>query len=131
MSAGKKINKHGTTRRAVKAISPKTERSTKSGVRGKIAVGPASKGGRKTASTAFRAAVAAPISHAVRPTSKLAIVISMLRQRGGATIDALCRATDWQAHSVRGALSGSLKKKLGLTVTSDKSSGVRTYRVAD
>ena len=39
-------------------------------------------------------------------------------------------ATGWQAHSVRGAISGAIKKRLGLKVTSEKSDGVRTYRIA-
>lgn len=39
-------------------------------------------------------------------------------------------ATGWQAHSVRDAISGSLRKKMGLTITSEKVDGVRTYRAA-
>jgi Protein of unknown function (DUF3489) len=42
----------------------------------------------------------------------------------------MMQATGWQAHSVRGALSGALKKKLGLTVSSDKTDSGRVYRVA-
>ena len=61
---------------------------------------------------------------------KLASVIAMLRRPKGATIADLCRATGWQAHSVRGALSGAIKKRLGLAVTSEKPNGVRVYRVA-
>ena len=67
---------------------------------------------------------------AVRENSKLGIVISMLRQPKGVTIDALRKATGWQAHSVRGALSGAIKKNLGLNVQSVKTDGVRTYRIA-
>jgi hypothetical protein len=68
---------------------------------------------------------------AVRETSKLATVIAMLRRHNGASIEDLCKATGWQAHSVRGALSGAIKKKLRLTVTSQKSDGVRFYRVTN
>ena len=67
----------------------------------------------------------------VRPTSKLATVIALLRRPKGASIDDLCKATGWQAHSVRGTLSGAIKKKLRLTVTSQKSDGVRFYRVTN
>src|SRR5689334_12050280 len=66
----------------------------------------------------------------IRESSKLATVIAILRSPKGATIEALSNATGWQEHSVRGALSGAIKRKLGLTVTSDKTDGVRTYRIA-
>jgi hypothetical protein len=61
---------------------------------------------------------------------KLASVIALLRRPKGANLAELCKATGWQAHSVRGAMSGAIKKKLGLKVTSEKSEGVRTYRIA-
>jgi len=67
----------------------------------------------------------------VRETSKLGMVVAMLRRKEGATIEQLVKATSWQAHSVRGALSGAIKKKLGLTISSIKTDGVRTYRVKD
>jgi hypothetical protein len=54
----------------------------------------------------------------------------MLRSTNGATIEAVSKATGWQTHSVRGAISGAIKKKLGLTVTSTKTDGVRTYRIS-
>jgi hypothetical protein len=62
-------------------------------------------------------------------TSKLGTVVAMLRRKEGATISQLVKATGWQAHSVRGAMSGAVKKKLGLTISSTKTDGVRTYRV--
>jgi len=65
----------------------------------------------------------------VRDGSKLAEMIALLRRREGATIDQMAKATGWQTHSVRGAMSGALKKKLGLIVTSSKADGVRTYRI--
>ena len=62
---------------------------------------------------------------------KLASMIAMLRRPKGATIDQIMTATGWQAHSVRGAISGALKKKRGLTVTSAaESGGIRVYRIA-
>ena len=56
----------------------------------------------------------------LRENSKLAAVVAMLRRKEGATIEQLVKATGWQAHSVRGAMSGALKKKLGLTIASVK-----------
>lgn len=69
--------------------------------------------------------------YGVRESSKLGTVIAMLHQKGGTTIEAMCRATGWQSHSVRGALSGTIKKKLGLNLQSVKTDGVRTYHITD
>jgi hypothetical protein len=55
-----------------------------------------------------------------REGSKTAQVLGLLKRAGGATITELSKATGWQAHSVRGFLSGALGKKMGLTVTSVK-----------
>lgn len=52
--------------------------------------------------------------------SKTAQVLDLLKRSGGATLKELMKATGWQAHSVRGFLSGALGKKMGLTVTSTK-----------
>jgi hypothetical protein len=66
-----------------------------------------------------------------RPETKQAILIAQMQRKEGATIGELVRVTGWQAHSVRGAISGALKKKLGLAVTSEKIEGRgRVYRIA-
>jgi len=52
--------------------------------------------------------------------SKTAQVLDLLKRSGGTTLKELMKATGWQAHSVRGFLSGALGKKMGLTVTSTK-----------
>jgi hypothetical protein len=58
-------------------------------------------------------------------------MIDMLRRREGATVAQLGRAFGWQPHTVRGALSGSLKKKLGLKIVSERPEGsARIYRIA-
>ena len=49
-----------------------------------------------------------------------ATLIAMLRAPDGATIEEIMAATGWQSHTVRGAMAGALKKKLGLEVTSEK-----------
>lgn len=68
---------------------------------------------------------------AARPTSKLGQLQAMLERPEGATIAQLSKALDWQAHSVRGAMSGSLKKKQGLKITASKEEGAeRVYRIA-
>ncbi|MGE3506993.1 MAG: DUF3489 domain-containing protein [Alphaproteobacteria bacterium] len=68
----------------------------------------------------------------VRADSKQGQMIAMLRRREGATIAEMVEALDWQAHTVRGAMAGALKKRLGLNVTSAKVEGRgRVYRIAD
>ena len=67
-----------------------------------------------------------------KPQSKLAKMEAMLRRPEGATIPQLVKALDWQAHSVRGAMSGSLKKKQGLKITATKAEGKeRVYQIAE
>jgi hypothetical protein len=58
-----------------------------------------------------------------RTGTKQEELIAMLRADGGATIDEIVAALGWRAHTVRGAMSGALKKKLGLKVTSEKIKG--------
>jgi len=66
---------------------------------------------------------------AVKRPSKQDEVIAMLRRPEGATVDEVARATGWQRHTVRGVFSGTLKKKLGLTLASAKEERGRVYRV--
>jgi Protein of unknown function (DUF3489) len=68
-------------------------------------------------------------SKGVRSGSKQAKVIDLLRRPQGASIKEMMKATGWQAHSVRGAMSGALKKKLGLTIASVKEKRGRVYRI--
>ena len=60
--------------------------------------------------------------------SKLELILSMLRRSNGASLAELVAATGWQAHSVRGALAGSLRKK-GHVILSEKNEGSRRYRI--
>ena len=64
-----------------------------------------------------------------RENTKTAKVIALLQQPEGATIRAIVRATRWLTHSVRGFISGQLKKKLGLKVRSSKRDGERVYSI--
>ncbi len=65
-----------------------------------------------------------------RAGSKQAQLIEMLKRREGATIEEIVKKFEWQAHTVRGAIAGALKKKLGLDVQSEKVEGRgRVYRI--
>ncbi|CAM3048547.1 Protein of unknown function [Paracoccus aminovorans] len=73
---------------------------------------------------------AAPKARTPREGTKQATLIAMLRAPKGATIEEIMAATSWQSHTVRGAMAGALKKKLGLEVTSEKVEGRgRVYRL--
>lgn len=66
-----------------------------------------------------------------RSGTKQAILIDLLKRPDGATVAQMSAKTGWQAHSVRGAISGTLKKKLGLPVVSETVEGRgRVYRIA-
>ena len=69
-----------------------------------------------------------PQSEEKRP-SKQDAVIAMLRRPEGATVAEVASATGWQRHTVRGVFSGTLKKKLGLTLASAKEERGRVYRI--
>ena len=67
-----------------------------------------------------------------RKGSKQETLIAMLRAEGGATIEEIMAANDWAAHTIRGAMSGALKKRLGLTISSEKVDGRgRVYAIRD
>lgn len=68
---------------------------------------------------------------ASEPTGKIGVLVTMLCRAEGATIAAMMTATGWQAHSIRGALSGSVKKALGLTLLSTLTDTGRVYRIVE
>lgn len=86
-------------------------------------------GGANTAPTSSTAGNA---KRQLAATSKTDLVLKKLRGAKGASLAQLSELTGWQAHSVRGFLSGTVRKKLGLNLTSDAGKdGVRRYRISD
>ena len=96
-----------------------------------------SKNAARTSKKAARIKGAAKPKTAAKPAkpraeSKQSQLIAMLKQPDGATIVEIAKALDWQPHTVRGAIAGALKKKLGLKVESDKADDRgRVYRLAE
>lgn len=65
-----------------------------------------------------------------KQTTKAAEIIKLLSRANGASLDELMKVSDWQQHSLRGFLSGTVKKKLGHKLFSQKDkNGVRRYRI--
>ncbi len=82
----------------------------------------------KKATPAKKAPKSAKKAAGARDGSKTATILEMLKRPGGATAKELLKATGWQPHSLRGFISGTLGKKMGLTVESAKGEdGERTY----
>ena len=72
---------------------------------------------------------ATKVSRASGGATKHDIILGLLRSKGGATIAAMSKVSGWQPHSVRGFLAGTVKRKLGLMLTSEKTKSGRIYRI--
>ncbi len=113
------------------AREPKATKKASAGKRARN-VAPKKGKGAKAATPAKKAPKAAKKASGTREGSKTATILEMLKRPEGATARELLKATNWQAHSLRGFISGTLGKKMGLTVASVKGDdGERTYSVKD
>ena len=111
------------------AEKPKATKKARVGAQG-AHVAPKKGKAAKKASPAKKTPKAAKRAGATRDGSKAASILDLLKRPDGATLAELMKSTGWQAHSVRGFLSGTVGKKMGLTVTSSKAEeGERTYSV--
>jgi Protein of unknown function (DUF3489) len=109
------------------AAERKADKPARAGARRASVAQKKAKSGKK-ASRAKKASKAAKKATGARAGSKSAKVLDLLRQTNGATLKELMKATGWQAHSVRGFLSGAVGKKMGLKVASIKGEdGERSY----
>ncbi len=85
----------------------------------------------RSKSKAKRRDTAKPVAAAEGRQTKQAILVSLLQRPEGACIAELVQGTGWQNHSIRGAISFALKKKLGLNIISQRDEGRgRVYRIA-
>ena len=84
----------------------------------------------RKASPAKGAPKGAKKAQSAREGSKTDLVLGLLKRSGGVTAKELMKATGWQPHSVRGFLSGTIRKKMGLAVISAKGeNGERSYSI--
>jgi len=112
-----------------KAEEPKAAKKASRAPRGAHVAPKKGKAGKK-ASPGKKAPKAAKKASGARDGSKTSKVLDLLKRPGGVTTKELLKATGWQPHSVRGFLSGTIGKKMGLTVTSAKGEdGERSYSV--
>lgn len=110
------------------------EASTKATTKQKKAKTPSGKRSDKKpdAGTATPASGQSAEAKSFRPGTKAEFILRKLKTAKGATIKELVEAAGWQCHSVRGFLSGTVKKKLRLELTSEVGKdGTRRYRIAD
>jgi cell division septation protein DedD len=104
--------------------TPKTSRTTKPRTR------PPAKRAAPTKTTKAKPRAKRPAKADPKPTvSKQSQLIALLQSPTGATIEQMTRATGWQAHTIRGTISGSLRKRLGLVVTCGGEAGAGVYRI--
>src|SRR5712671_6332073 len=113
-------NKAATDSNAVAAAAVSGQ--AKSSERGSLAK---RSGSRKTAAVSAKATR----TDQAKSDSKQDKIVALLQRPKGATLDALVKETQWQKHSVRGFLAGTVRKKLKLPLLSEKIDGVRTYRI--
>jgi hypothetical protein len=107
-----------TARKQGVSRKPKTKRVTAQGTKPVLRSATANLAGSETA------------KRTIGPNSKLGRLLALLRRKEGTTVAEMVEATGWQSHSVRGALSGTIRKKLGLELQSSRIDGVRIYRIA-
>ena len=111
------------------AEAPKATKKARPGARRDHVAPKKGKSGKK-ASPSKKGPKSAKEANTTRDGSKAAKILDLLKRPEGATAKELMKATGWQPHSVRGFLSGTVSKKLGLAVTSTKGEdGERTYSV--
>jgi hypothetical protein len=120
-------NMISTTEQMETAPETKAAKKTTAGAR-RANVAPAKAKAGKKATPKKKAPKSA--RNDAREGSKTATILELLKRPGGATAKELLKATGWQPHSLRGFISGTLGKKMGLTVTSTKGEdGERSYSI--
>jgi hypothetical protein len=130
----KTIEETEATSQAPEVGEPKASKKASVAKRARNVAPPKAKSGKK-ASPAKKAPegvkkAKSASEGSVRDGSKAGKILELLKRPGGASLKEIMKATDWQAHSVRGFLSGTIRKKMGLDVGSTKGQdGERNYSI--
>jgi hypothetical protein len=110
------------------AVTPAPAKPTNKATQKKAA--PKAKTGKKAAAAPRKETAKAAGKTQARDGSKKAAVIQLLRRKEGATAGEIAKLTKWQSHTIRGFISGTVSKKMKLTVESARNEqGERVYRV--
>jgi len=121
----------GSAQAPAKSEQPKARKKARRAKQG-ANVAPKKGKSAKKATPAKKAAKAAKKATAAREGSKTKKVLELLQRPAGVTAKELMKVTGWQPHSVRGFLSGTVGKKMGLTVESTKrDDGERLYKIVN
>jgi hypothetical protein len=126
--AKRTVAKSAQPRSAAIKASPPTKKSTFSGVPSGTATAGKTSHGSAEPAVGSESAAAVLVSSPL-PPSKQSQIITLLRGDSGASMPQLMTLTGWQSHTVRGMLSGSLRKRLGLNVQCQREGGVHIYRI--
>ena len=123
------IEETSTAQATATGKEPKATKKARVGQK-RAHVAPKKRKAAPKAKAAKKAPKAAQKADGARDGSKAAKILDLLKRPDGVTLKELIRATGWMAHSVRGFLSGTVGKKMGLAVASTKGEdGERTYSV--
>jgi len=117
---------------ASRSAEPKATKKPRAGARRAPVAPKKPKSGKKAtpAKKAPKARKSAKKGNSIRDGSKAAKILELLKRPGGVTAKELGKASGWQPHSVRGFLSGTIRKKMGLDVVSTKGEdGERSYSI--
>ncbi len=123
----------GATKKATSTKGSTRKPGAPKGVkRAAKATTPAKAAKAATATKAVKATAPAKAASTPRTESKKATVLALMRRTEGVTLAEIAKVTEWQAHSIRGFISGSLGKKMGLAVESTKNeAGERVYKIVE
>ncbi|MBU3590439.1 DUF3489 domain-containing protein [Polynucleobacter sp. 78F-HAINBA] len=122
-ATNKKVSAN-TNKSTSKSIKPTVKKITPSKV-----VKPNPKSEIEKPNTQVKTPSSTPIPSPIKIPNKQSQLIALLKDPKGADIKMLMQATGWQAHSIRGVISGVLKKKLGMNIVSSKVDGTQHYRI--
>jgi hypothetical protein len=130
------INDAGETTQQITAKPQSIGKRAKAGSRKETKIAARKRQVRRTEKKAAKRAKNAVAKKAAKPTdsregSKKNIILELLRRKEGATIAEIAKMTNWQNHSIRGFISGTVSKRMGIAVESAKNdAGERAYRIA-